>query len=499
VTDVHGCTWRHTCTGLHRVVSMYLLQMTALVVIGHADSSRAAEVVLAILRMQSPDTEGSLGFCVVNGLTSTSKVALEAVAQLSIAAAMAIVYFVVSGALRAKRHGGSCSRALRRADSRFSSAKQALLGAAGGGGPLADSDVGLGGVYGALSLAASAGGSGIASMGIEATEAPMRDHCKVVVVQGSLSHRARIFTAAVNFLLTAYATITVASVKMLHCVWVPGTSSGQRRLFIQGSHICDYSGWQLPIIGVVALLAATPVALPFVSAWSIRAGGGSRPYRPTSFKYDLQRGVRRALAESYNDNTPWWEAVLMAQRLVSSMTFCVRISNCFSGKTQVEYLGLLSRCCDLREQILALIYTFASSDPGVQSLLLTLTCTAFLAVHLLMLPLRSQQSQTLQSMLLFCLVGVAMSELPFTIQLEKGVASSQAGVKFSSDTVGRWMQVAFRVVLPVMAVVSTYVVEWVFGQRVGSLECGYRLRQALVRWRHRRSRRLAKAAGVGVV
>ena len=76
-------------------------------------------------------------------------------------------------------------------------------------------------------------------------------------------------------------------------------------------------------------------------------------------------------------------------------------------------------------QVLAMVYTFASSDPGVQSLILTLLCVGFFAWHLLTAPLRSQQSQTLQSMLLACLVGVALSELPFTIQLEKGVGGTK--------------------------------------------------------------------------
>lgn len=415
--------------------------MTALVVIGHADSSRATEVILAVLRMQSPDTEGSLGFCVVDNLTTTSKVALEAVAQLSVAAAMAVVYVAVTLGLRAKHN--FCQRVTIPGGQRY------LLFSGYPAGLLAASNE-VGG-YGAVDNAGV--GPGLAAMGIEASEAGSR----VIVVQGSLSHRARVVTAAANFLLTAYATLTVATIKMLHCVWVPGTPSHERRLFIRGTQVCDYTGWQLPYFLVLALLTAAPLLLPFVSIWSIQTRGAAlHRAGPPTFKDDLRRGLRRALVESYNDNAPWWESVLMAQRLV-----------------------------------LAMVYTFASSDPGVQSLFLTLLCVGFFAWHLLTAPLRSQQSQTLQSMMLLaCLVGVALSELPFTIQLEKGVAPNETHVTFTSDTAGRRMQTAFRVVLPGIAVAWAHATDWVL-YRAG----GYRavFRQGVLRWRRRQAAK--KTAG----
>jgi hypothetical protein len=60
-----------------------------------------------------------------------------------------------------------------------------------------------------------------------------------------LSHRSRLFTAAVNFFLTAYAAVTLAAMKMLRCVWVPGTPQDHRALFIQASVTCAYRGWQV--------------------------------------------------------------------------------------------------------------------------------------------------------------------------------------------------------------------------------------------------------------
>jgi hypothetical protein len=118
-----------------------------------------------------------------------------------------------------------------------------------------------------------------------------------------VTQRAKLVTASVNFGLTAYATLTVAALKMLHCVWVPGTPASERRLFVRGSVVCDFSGWQAPYIVLVAILVAIPVLLPLVAAWS---------RRPARFLWDgdVRVGVRRALVDSYHHRAYWWEAAL---------------------------------------------------------------------------------------------------------------------------------------------------------------------------------------------
>ena len=98
-----------------------------------------------------------------------------------------------------------------------------------------------------------------------------------------------------SFFFARYASLTVACVRMLHCVWVPGTPPSERRLFIRGTVVCDYTGWQLPFILLVLLLVGTPLLLPLLAAWSMRSpreGEGS-------LKMDARAGVRRALVESY--------------------------------------------------------------------------------------------------------------------------------------------------------------------------------------------------------
>ncbi len=103
----------------------------------------------------------------------------------------------------------------------------------------------------------------------------VRDFARPAHGSESVPRRTKLVTAAVNFGLTAYATLTVAAVKMLHCVWVPGTPLDQRRLFVRGSVVCSYSGWQAPYILLVALLVAIPALLPFagglVASWCAMA------------------------------------------------------------------------------------------------------------------------------------------------------------------------------------------------------------------------------------
>jgi hypothetical protein len=107
-------------------------------------------------------------------------------------------------------------------------------------------------------------------------------------------------------------------------------------------------------------------------------------------------------------------------------------------------------------QALALVFTFASGSPGVESLALTLLCIAYLAVHMGVRPMRSPATQTLQTTLLLCLAAVALSGTPFSDALEKGVPSSVAPKATASDTMARRMQTVFGVVGPAVALVWAY-------------------------------------------
>ncbi len=61
----------------------------------------------------------------------------------------------------------------------------------------------------------------------------------------SMSTRARLYTAGINLGLSVYSSLTVAAVKMLHCVHIPGTPTTSSHLFIQGVVECDLGGWQV--------------------------------------------------------------------------------------------------------------------------------------------------------------------------------------------------------------------------------------------------------------
>ena len=85
----------------------------------------------------------------------------------------------------------------------------------------------------------------------------------------SISSRGVLVSVAVNFLLTVYTTLTVACVRLLNCVHVPGTPSSETRLFLRGTVTCDLSGWQLPYAMILAALSALPLVTGRVTAWAL--------------------------------------------------------------------------------------------------------------------------------------------------------------------------------------------------------------------------------------
>jgi hypothetical protein len=330
--------------------------MSSYVLVGpQPGSSRVSDILLAVLRMEPPSTQHVRGLCVLPGLTATSKVTLVAVLQLSVALGMAVVIGGVLGVQAVCRaHGtGVSPRAMPPGprQGKQGQGRQASWGpqvellvahaeeeeeadTGRGAGTDRGADMGRGaGDYVALEDdgpgPSDLGGAG-ASLGPPSARsqpgAPPR------------TLRARLITAAVNFSLTAYATLAVAATKMLHCVWVPGTPPASRRLFIRGTLECGYGGWQAPYVIVLGVLAAVPLCLPLVARWARGTGDGARgvrdgaldggccqvwgrgsrgpPQPPSQLLLDVRDGVRRALVDAYSKEWPWWESVLMVQRLV---------------------------------------------------------------------------------------------------------------------------------------------------------------------------------------
>jgi hypothetical protein len=207
------------------------------------------DVVLSILRMQPPSTTDAPGLCAVSSLTAEGKVVLELCLQLAVGVFMVLLIMIQRCAFRSKPTPGF--RQARR--SLPSDLHVSLLTADGD--PSNEESLHL------YSL----------SMQVSACEDDRSYLGRVGMVSGGnmLPQRARLVTASVNFCVTAYSTVTIATIKMLHCMWVPGTSPHQRRLFIRGSTICAYSGWQLPYVLSLVVLVALPLALPLAAAWSL--------------------------------------------------------------------------------------------------------------------------------------------------------------------------------------------------------------------------------------
>jgi hypothetical protein len=96
-------------------------------------------------------------------------------------------------------------------------------------------------------------------------------------------------------------------------------------------------------------------------------------------------------------------------------------------------------------QSLALVFTFGSSRPGAQSLILTLLCFLFAMAHGILRPMRTSEEQTLQTILLSALTLVALS---CTVT---STGSGSARLDAGTTVFAQRIQVTFGVAVPLAA------------------------------------------------
>lgn len=237
--------------------------------------------------------------------------------------------------------------------------------------------------------------------------------------------RPKYIAAGLNLFLTVYSSLLVTIVAMLHCVHVPGQSSDVKSLFIQGSVVCSYTGWQLGYVLAAVALVATPAIIPLLTSWATRytSRAGSNE-RSGSLLSDTCDGFLLAFVAPYGPLVHWWESVMMTHRL-----------------------GL------------AILFTFASSAPAIQSLLSIMLCVSFLALHLNRQPLVRPASQGLQSVLLFCLTVVTVCRVFFSSGLEYAVPLNPniAAAIASTNTFCEVVTLLFQYLIPGIALLMSYV------------------------------------------
>ena len=105
-------------------------------------------------------------------------------------------------------------------------------------------------------------------------------------------------------------------------------------------------------------------------------------------------------------------------------------------------------------QALGVVYAFGSSQPGVQSLILTLLCLMYTVLHCVLAPLRNPEANTMQTWLLVCLTVVALSGTPAADSAQRAVASVDST---ASDSLASQLQLLFGIAIPVV------VIAWAFG------------------------------------
>ena len=249
-----------------------------------------------------------------------------------------------------------------------------------------------------------------------------------------------------------YGNFTVAVMKLLHCVNVPATADPV--LFIDGTQTCALSGWQVPLVAALALLALTPLVIPFATAWAASrtchsndstnhrrfffATGNSRGSSSSHSRstgplaasesgvaYDVALAVRRAFSGPYTSSAVWWEAALMAQRFLLAALFAFGVTR----------------------------------GPGSTVLAMVVVCNVALAAHVTVRPLRRVGVQHMQTVLLLCLGVVACCSGPFADAVEAAGDGTPP-----SESSARVLTAVFGTVVPGAAVVSVYllppVVAW---------------------------------------
>jgi hypothetical protein len=135
-------------------------------------------------------------------------------------------------------------------------------------------------------------------------------------------------------------------------------------------------------------------------------------------------GVYRSVCGSYRGDAYMWESVLVCQRL-----------------------------------LLSVLATFASNAPVVRTVVATVVCALSLCAHVWVRPMRYHATQLLQTVLLFCLLVVALVYVPPAVEAELAAPDGVVGSAGDRGVNARWsdavtqdMHLVFGLVVPAVAI-----------------------------------------------
>lgn len=169
-----------------------------------------------------------------------------------------------------------------------------------------------------------------------------------------LSQSDRLKGALMNWFLFTYTSVLSTTLKFLSCVSVPGQPDTY--MFLNATLDCNTTAWLAPLYLVLLVLVGGSAALPWFIRYLHR--------RPQKLP-----GVYRILTDPYTDKCYWWEAALLAQRL-----------------------------------LLAFFNTFLAQNPLLHLLFAALVCLISAFLHLVLRPIRHPRTQISQTAFQFSLV-----------------------------------------------------------------------------------------------
>ena len=228
------------------------------------------------------------------------------------------------------------------------------------------------------------------------------------IIEEMLPLHTRVKGAALNWLLMAYDSILLATLRLLTCVSIPGRTGTY--LYYDANRSCSSAKWLGPLVVLLVLGVLFALLLPVITVY----------LRRNEVRFP---GMYRNLTEHFNDDTYWWESVLLMQRL-----------------------------------LLLFFSTFLSPFPTLRAMMTAFVCVTGLMLHMYFKPMHHKRMQLLQGVFLSSLVVLSLANIVAATNLQN--ATVQAASLSTAVSIARHLVLVlnfvFVYVVPPLCLLSTF-------------------------------------------
>lgn len=190
----------------------------------------------------------------------------------------------------------------------------------------------------------------------------------------------RLASAAVRFVLYAYAHVVFTSFDLLQCVTV-----GSKKLLFRAASVECYQPWQFVLLPVVGIMCLAPLAVPVCLLRN-----AEKRRRPHLSGASISHGMLVGAPD---------KSTAKPSAAVAALTLAYR-----PGYPQYIWAAWLL----LQRLLLVVMSVVAASEPLSQQVVQSLLCVTFLCTHLLVRPFANKVVNTTQSVFHGCLLVIAL-------------------------------------------------------------------------------------------